>query len=83
MTGSPLAAFPLDPKLDPDVDFARRPFSTQETFPSVIGSGGRVGWSKFRTDRDDWVSISYPDIKYVPSSATLSILYLTPAAGID
>jgi hypothetical protein len=66
MTGSPLVAFPLDPKLDPDVDFARRPFSTQETFPSVIGSGGRVGWSKFRTDRDDWVSISYPDIKYVP-----------------
>jgi hypothetical protein len=63
LTSSPLAAFPRNPDIDPDIDFALRPFSKDETFPSALGKGGRVGWSTFRTDRDGWTSISYPDIR--------------------
>ena len=59
---SPLAAF-LPTDADPDLEFARRPYDESETWPSEVATGGRVGWSKFTTDRDGWVEISYPDVQ--------------------
>lgn len=66
LSGSPLDAFPYDPSLDPDVDSARRPYNPTETFPSYLGFGGTVSWSKFTSNasEDGWVEISYPQIRW-------------------
>jgi hypothetical protein len=64
MMGSPLAAFlPRTEYQDPDVDFARRPYDPDETWPSELSFGGRVGWSRFTTEETGWVEISYPHIR--------------------
>lgn len=64
MIGSPLAAFlPRSEYQDPDVDFARRPYDPDETWPSELGFGGRVGWRRFITGDSGWVEIAYPHIR--------------------
>jgi hypothetical protein len=62
LTGSPIDAFLYDTSADPDVDFATRPYDEKETFPSAIGLGGRVGWSRF-TSSEGRVKVSYPSIE--------------------
>lgn len=64
LMASPLAAF-VPPHQDPDVDFAKKPYDADETWPSEFGSSGRVGWKRFTTGQDGWTEISYPDIRYV------------------
>ncbi|WWC89334.1 uncharacterized protein L201_004255 [Kwoniella dendrophila CBS 6074] len=63
LVGSPISAY-LDSSIDPDVDFALRPFNEKETWPSEIGNKGKVGWQKFVTGKDGWLDISYPEIKW-------------------
>lgn len=61
---TPLHAFPRTTfPDDPDVDFARRPYDSQETWASELAVGGRVGWKKFKTGQDGWTEIYYPDIR--------------------
>lgn len=67
LIASPLSGYTSDPTLDPDVDFSRRPYDTQEAFPSDLGPGGIVRWEKFSTGEDGWVEISYPEIGCVRS----------------
>ena len=62
LTGSPIDAFPHSASLDPDIDFATRPYDEKETFPSAMGPGGRVGWSRFSSS-DGRVKVSYPNIE--------------------
>ncbi|ORY33999.1 hypothetical protein BCR39DRAFT_518090 [Naematelia encephala] len=62
-TGSPLAAF-LDPSADPDVDFARRKYDQNETWPSELTFGGRAGWEVFETGENGWTEISYPKLNW-------------------
>lgn len=59
LTASPLSAFPHDRSLDPDVDFARRPYDPSQMFPSSLGIGGRVGWSRFRAIDNGHIRIKY------------------------
>lgn len=59
--GSPLAAYST-PSVDPDIEFAHRPYNPEETWPSELGNGGRVSWSRFEA-KGDWLEISYPGIK--------------------
>lgn len=63
LTGCPLSAWPSDSDVDPDVDFATRPYNAEETFPSAMGNKGRVGWSRVEAGHDGHVRISYPNIK--------------------
>nr|XP_018263092.1 uncharacterized protein I303_04583 [Kwoniella dejecticola CBS 10117]OBR85250.1 hypothetical protein I303_04583 [Kwoniella dejecticola CBS 10117] len=62
-THSPLSAF-LDPSLDPDINFAQRPYDDSETWPSEICDGGRVGWRRFEVGEDGWLEVSYPEIRW-------------------
>nr|XP_019010945.1 uncharacterized protein I206_04250 [Kwoniella pini CBS 10737]OCF49726.1 hypothetical protein I206_04250 [Kwoniella pini CBS 10737] len=63
LINSPLSAF-LDPPIDPDMDFAFRPYDEEETWPSEIGKGGKVGWKKFKVGNDGTLEISYPEIRW-------------------
>ncbi|OCF74661.1 hypothetical protein I204_05041 [Kwoniella mangroviensis CBS 8886] len=63
LTGSSISAF-LDPSIDPDLDFASRPYEDDESWPSELGNGGRVGWKEFQTGNDGWLDISYPEINW-------------------
>ena len=61
---TPLAAFePETYPADPDVDFAKRPYDEDETWPSELGNGGRVGWRRFEIGEDGWLEISYPEVR--------------------
>jgi hypothetical protein len=64
-TASPIDNSPNNPSLDPDADFALRPYDIKETFPSALAPGGRVGWSRFSADKEGYLKVSYPGIKYV------------------
>jgi hypothetical protein len=61
---TPSHAFPPEkPERDIDVDLALRPYDAEDTWPSELAIGGRVGWSTFHTAGDGWVEICYPDIQ--------------------
>ena len=62
---SPLAAYlSQHPGDDDDLAFARLPYDESQSWPSELGSGGRVGWKTFEVDEEGWLNISYPDIEY-------------------
>jgi hypothetical protein len=64
LTASPIDRSLHDTSLHPDIDLARRPYNEEETFPSAMGKGGRVGWSRFSSE-GGWLQVSYPEIEYV------------------
>ena len=47
--------------------FARLPYNTEQTWPSELADGGQVGWKRFHADKDGWVNVSYPEVRYVVS----------------
>lgn len=61
LTASPLHAF-VPRGVDPDVDFAKRPYDRTENWPSELGDDGRVGWNTFAQNQEGWLDISYPHI---------------------
>lgn len=59
---SPLHA--LTPRRkDADIQFAFGPYDEDQTWPSELSDGGRVGWSKSQTGTDGWVEVAYPHIR--------------------
>ena len=50
---------------DLDVRFARQAYDERYTIPSDLATGGRIAWARFKEDRDGWVIVRYPKIRYV------------------
>jgi len=62
MTCSPLHAFGKMGH-DADIAFSRAEYDEEETWPSQLADGGRVGWKRFEEDDEGWTSVKYPDIR--------------------
>ncbi|ORX36656.1 hypothetical protein BD324DRAFT_626687 [Kockovaella imperatae] len=62
--GSPLHAFPPSSGEDVDIDFARRPFNTSDTWPSELAVGGHVEWSTFEMEEDGKLDIAFHGINW-------------------
>ena len=74
MTSTSLHAF-ANIKDDADIAFARAKYDDKESWPSELADGGRVGWKKFREDADGWVSVKYPEVRYVAGSFWMNIVH--------
>ena len=48
---------------DADIAFSRAEYDEEETWPSQLADGGRVGWKRFEEDDEGWTSVKYPDIR--------------------
>ncbi|WVR07026.1 hypothetical protein IAU60_004065 [Kwoniella sp. DSM 27419] len=63
LMASPLSGF-LDPTKDSDADFAFRPLVEDESWPSELGDGGRVGWKTFQMSPQGDLKVSYREIRW-------------------
>lgn len=76
---SPLSALTFPG--DPDLDFALRPYDETNSWPSELPTGGRVGWKLFEATDDEWLEVSYPEVKWVCLRLTIGEVLLIGQLG--